>query len=128
VRGSSSRGAVSALLGMKQVIEDDGVAAFTIDGPRGPIYVAKPGPVLLAKKTSAPIRCFYVAVSRGWTLGSWDKFVIPRPFARVYIRWSSKITVPAEAGESEMAALHTEMQTALERVRDFAQNAVGSQL
>jgi lysophospholipid acyltransferase (LPLAT)-like uncharacterized protein len=69
-----------------------------------------------------------VAVSRGWTLGSWDKFVIPRPFARVYIRWSSKITVPGEAGESEMAALHTEMQTALERVRDFAQNAVGSQL
>jgi lysophospholipid acyltransferase (LPLAT)-like uncharacterized protein len=128
VRGSSSRGAVSALLGMKQVIEDDGVAAFTIDGPRGPIYIAKPGPVLLAKKTDAPIRCFYVAVSHGWTLGSWDKFVIPRPFAKAYIRWSSKITVPAEAGEGEMTALHSEMQTALERVRDFAQNAVGSQL
>jgi len=128
VRGSSSRGAVSALLGMKQVIEDRGVAAFTIDGPRGPKYVAKPGPVLLAKKTGAPIRCFYVAVSHGWTLNSWDEFVIPRPFAKVCIRWSSKIAVPAEASESEMVALHAEMQRALERVTEFAQNAVGSQL
>ena len=128
VRGSSSRGAVSALLGMNQVIREQGVAAFTIDGPRGPKYVAKPGPILVAKKTAAPVRCFYVAVSHGWTLSSWDEFVIPRPFARAYIRWSSKINVPEDANEGEMAELHSEMQRALERVRDFAQNAAGSRL
>ncbi len=128
VRGSSSRGAVSALLGMKQVIEDRGVAAFTIDGPRGPKYIAKPGPVLLAKKTGAPIRCFYVAVSHGWTLSSWDEFVIPRPFANAHIRWSAKIAMPGEANDAEMEALHAEMQSVLERVTSYAQNAVGSQL
>ena len=128
VRGSSSRGAVSALLGMNKVIEDRGVAAFTIDGPRGPKYVAKPGPVLVAKKTGAPIRCFYVAVSHGWKLSSWDEFVIPRPFSRACIRWSSKIEVPADADEQRMAAFHDEMQAALERVTAYAQNAANSQL
>jgi lysophospholipid acyltransferase (LPLAT)-like uncharacterized protein len=128
VRGSSSRGAVSALLGMNKVIEDGGIAAFTIDGPRGPKYVAKPGPVLVAKKTGAPIRCFYVAVSHGWALSSWDEFVIPRPFARVCIRWSAKIAVPADSNEQQMATFHDQMQAALERVTEFAQKAVGSRL
>jgi lysophospholipid acyltransferase (LPLAT)-like uncharacterized protein len=128
VRGSSSRGAVSALLGMNQVVRDRGVAAFASDGPRGPKYVAKPGPILSAKKTGASVRCFYIAVSHGWAMNSWDNFVIPRPFARAYVRWSSKIAVPAESGEQEMAALYNEMQAALERVTEFAQKAVNSQL
>lgn len=128
VRGSSSRGAVSALIGMNKVIQDRGVAAFTIDGPRGPKYIAKPGPVLVAKRTGAPIRCFYVAVSHGWKLSSWDEFVIPRPFARAYIRWSSKIAVPSDCDEEQMAAFHDQMQAALERVTEFAQSAVKSNL
>jgi lysophospholipid acyltransferase (LPLAT)-like uncharacterized protein len=128
VRGSTSRGAISALLGMNKVIEQRGIAAFTVDGPRGPKYVAKSGPVLVSKKTGAPIRCFYVAMSDGWKLRSWDEFVIPRPFARACIRWSSEITVPPDANEEQMAALHNEMQAALERVTEFAQKAVNSQL
>ena len=55
VRGSSSRGAVGALIGMRQQLEQGHGVVFTIDGPRGPRYVAKPGPVLLAKKTGVPI-------------------------------------------------------------------------
>ena len=128
VRGSSSRGAVSALLGMFDVIEDGGVAAFTIDGPRGPKYVAKPGPILLAKKSGAPIRCFYIAVAQGWTLRSWDDLVIPRPFSQVHIRWSAPLTVPADADQEQMTRLHEEMQRTLERVTAYAQNTVESQL
>ena len=126
VRGSSSRGGVRALLGMHTVIERGGVAAFTIDGPRGPVYVAKPGPVLLARNTQAPIYCFYVAVNRAWVLNSWDRFMIPKPFARAHIRWSAPITVPREAGSEEMSALHQQMQQALERVRLFAENEVSN--
>src|SRR5512146_80386 len=126
VRGSSSRGGVRALLGMHTVIEGDGVAAFTIDGPRGPVYVAKPGPVLLARNTGAPIRCFYVAVREGWVLNSWDRFIIPKPFTRAHIRWSAPIFVPRQTDSVAAQQFHAEMQAALERVRDQANALVGS--
>ncbi len=126
VRGSSSRGAVRALLGMHTVIEEGGVAAFTIDGPRGPLYVAKPGPVLLARNTAAPIRCFYIAVNDAWVLNSWDSFVIPKPFTRAHVRWSRPIFVPGETDNAAAEAYHAEMQAALERVRDEANALVGS--
>lgn len=121
VRGSSSRGAVSALLEMRRALEQGQTVAFTIDGPRGPRYVAKPGPVLLAKRTGAPICAFYMAVERAWVLQTWDAMVIPKPFSRVLTRVSRAIQVPAQAGEEELAACHAEMQAALERVRDYAE-------
>jgi len=124
VRGSSSRGGVRALLGMHDIVEQGGVAAFTIDGPRGPRYVAKPGPVLLARNTCAPIYCFYVAVSSAWVLGSWDAFLIPKPFARAHIRWSAPIFVPPGTDSEQMKMLHGEMQDALERVRLYAEKQV----
>jgi lysophospholipid acyltransferase (LPLAT)-like uncharacterized protein len=126
VRGSSSRGGVRALLGMHTVIEENGVAAFTIDGPRGPVYVAKPGPVLLARNTGAPVRCFYIAVKEGWVLNSWDRFIIPKPFTRAHVRWSRPIFVPRETDSAAAQRYHTEMQAALERVRDEANVLVGS--
>lgn len=126
VRGSSSRGAVRALLGMHTVIEANGVAAFTIDGPRGPIYVAKPGPTLLARNTGQPIRCFYVAVKDAWVLNSWDRLLIPKPFTRAHVRWSKPIYVPRETSSAELAQYHQQMQDSLERVRTAAEFIVGS--
>ncbi|HEX8924249.1 MAG TPA: lysophospholipid acyltransferase family protein [Terriglobales bacterium] len=124
VRGSSTRGGVRALLGMHKVIEDGRIAAFTIDGPRGPRYVAKPGPVLLARNTKVPIRAFYIALDRRWELRSWDSFMIPKPFARAYVRMSVPIHVPPDADAAQMEQLHREMQTALERVTAFAEEQV----
>src|SRR6185369_17395601 len=68
VRGSSTRGAVRALLGMHTEVEAGHSVAFTIDGPKGPLYVAKPGPVLLARNTQVPIMPFYIAAENAWTL------------------------------------------------------------
>lgn len=126
VRGSSSRGGVRALLGMHDVIEEGRIAAFTIDGPRGPQYVAKPGPVLLARNTDATIRCFYIAVKDAWVLNSWDRFVIPKPFTRAHVRWSGPIVVPRSADSETLQRYHAEMQAALERVRQDADRLVGS--
>ncbi len=126
VRGSSSRGGVRALLGMHTIVEQQGVAAFTIDGPRGPIYVAKPGPTLLARNTGQPIRCFYVAVRDAWVLNSWDRFLIPKPFSRVHVRWSAPIEVPQGVSGEELAKYHTQMQDGLERVRAAAESIVGT--
>lgn len=124
VRGSSSRGAVSALIGMRKQLKQGHGVVFTIDGPRGPRYVAKPGPVLLAKKTGVPISCFYVAVERAWILNSWDKMMIPKPFSRAAIYASSPIYVPADATDEQMSALHQQMQETLERCRLGAEAAL----
>lgn len=121
VRGSSSRGAVGAFLGMRRELEQGYSVVFTIDGPRGPIYVAKPGPVLLAKTTGRPISCFYVAVERAWVLKSWDRMMIPKPFSRASFQMAAPIHVPPDAGEEQMEALHQEMQSALERCRAKAE-------
>jgi lysophospholipid acyltransferase (LPLAT)-like uncharacterized protein len=126
VRGSSSRGAVGALLGMRRELEIGHPVAFTIDGPRGPRYVAKPGPVLLAKKTGVPIDCFYVAPERAWVLNSWDRMLIPKPFSRAHVYLSSPIPVPSNASDELMNALHLQMQQALERCRQKAESACKS--
>jgi lysophospholipid acyltransferase (LPLAT)-like uncharacterized protein len=123
VRGSSSRGAVGAMFGMREQLEQGHGVVFTIDGPRGPRYVAKPGPVLLAKKTGVPISCFYVAVERAWVLNSWDQMIIPKPFSRAAIYASGPIPVPLDAGDEQMAALHQRMQETLERCRVGAEEA-----
>jgi lysophospholipid acyltransferase (LPLAT)-like uncharacterized protein len=125
VRGSSTRGGVRALLGMHTVIADGRTAAFTIDGPRGPRYVAKPGPVLLARNTGTPMVAFHAAVERAWTLNSWDQFLIPKPFSRVYLRISRQMPVPANVSHAELDRYHAEMQAALDRMRTETEAAFG---
>ncbi|MGH9677891.1 MAG: lysophospholipid acyltransferase family protein, partial [Candidatus Acidiferrum sp.] len=121
VRGSSTRGGVRALLKMHKDLEGGSPVAFTVDGPLGPRYVAKPGPVLLARNSGAPILPFYITVDRAWTLKTWDGFIIPKPFARAYVNIARLIRVPADADSAGLERWHAEMQAALERVRDAAE-------
>ena len=121
VRGSSSRGAVGALLGMRREVEAGRAVAFTIDGPRGPRYVAKPGPVLLGQATGAPLAAFHIALENPWVMKSWDGTRIPKPFSRALLRVSSASFVPSDADDSAMKVHLSELQSALERVRDFAE-------
>jgi lysophospholipid acyltransferase (LPLAT)-like uncharacterized protein len=125
VRGSSSRGGSGALLGLNRALASGRIAAFTIDGPRGPRFVAKPGPVMLARMSGAPILCFYLAVDRPWILRSWDAMMIPRPFSRVHVRWAKMIRVPESASDEQMNDFHRQMQEALERARHDAVAALG---
>jgi lysophospholipid acyltransferase (LPLAT)-like uncharacterized protein len=121
-QGSSSRGGLRGLAVMARRLEEGLDCAFTIDGPRGPRYVAKPGPVMLARKTGCPIQVFHVGVDRGKTFEkTWDHFLLPAPFARAVILFSSPIYVPTDANTEAMEAKHAEMQRELERVRDIAE-------
>ena len=122
IRGSSSRGGRRAMVEMRQLVSDGGGVAFTIDGPRGPRYVAKRGPVTLARITGIPIVAFYAALDRAWALNTWDRFLIPKPFARVYIRASTRFHVPADADDATMDRCYNEMQAALERVTSYAES------
>ena len=121
-QGSSSRGGLRGLAVMARRIEEGKDCAFTIDGPRGPRYIAKPGPVMLARKTGAPIMVFHVGVDRGRTFEkTWDHFLLPMPFARAVILFAPPIFVPRDASVELMDAKHAEMQKELERVRNVAE-------
>jgi lysophospholipid acyltransferase (LPLAT)-like uncharacterized protein len=121
VRGSSSKGAVRALLSMRREIEEGWVVAFTIDGPRGPRYVAKPGPVILARATGVPMVVFHIAVDNAWILNTWDRLMIPKPFSRMLMRLSTKMPVPGDASEAQRERYFAELQDALDRTREFAE-------
>jgi lysophospholipid acyltransferase (LPLAT)-like uncharacterized protein len=108
---------------MARRLEEGVDCAFTIDGPRGPRYGAKPGPVMLARKTGCPVMVFHIGVERGKTfINTWDHFLLPMPFARTVILFAPPIYVPADAGQQMLEAKHAEMQYELERVRDIAES------
>jgi lysophospholipid acyltransferase (LPLAT)-like uncharacterized protein len=122
-QGSSSRGGLRGLAVMARRLEEGLDCAFTIDGPRGPRYVAKPGPVMLARKTGCPVMVFHIGVDRGKTFQkTWDHFLLPMPFARTVILFAPPIYVPSNADQGMLEAKHAEMQRELERVRDIAEN------
>jgi lysophospholipid acyltransferase (LPLAT)-like uncharacterized protein len=122
-QGSSSRGGLRGLQVMAQRIAAGIDCAFTIDGPRGPRYVAKVGPVLLARMTGAPVTVFHVGVDHGTTVRkTWDHFLLPHLFARAVLIGAEPIYVPKDADSDMIKAKHEEMQKALERVRDIAED------
>jgi lysophospholipid acyltransferase (LPLAT)-like uncharacterized protein len=117
VRGSSSRGAREGLLGLAQVIESGGPAIFTADGPRGPIYRTKMGPIKLAQMTGAPIGCFHLEPEHAWTMRSWDRFLVPRPFARIVVSWGPWTRVSTDLAPEDFERKREELNAAIEYAR-----------
>jgi lysophospholipid acyltransferase (LPLAT)-like uncharacterized protein len=117
VRGSSSRGAREGLLGLKSVIENGGPAIFTADGPRGPIYQTKMGPIKLAQMTGARIGAFHLEPKRAWRMRSWDRFMVPIPFTRIVVSWARWTEVAGDLAEEKFEAKREELNAALERAR-----------
>jgi lysophospholipid acyltransferase (LPLAT)-like uncharacterized protein len=136
IRGSSSRGGAAGLRGMQQAYAEGHRCAFTSDGPRGPVFRAKPGAAQLALSVTPPptahpcepaqphgqqpstttqpaitaqpgtwVGCFYALPTRAWQLRSWDRFLIPKPFARVLLTWPAHIPAAAVTPEAVQAAL-----------------------
>jgi len=116
VRGSSTRGAVGALVELTRLVRAGCPAGFSIDGPKGPRHVAKMGALLLAKKTGQPVLPFGVNAERFWRLPSWDGLQIPKPFTRVRVRFAPPILVPADTDDAALELKREELQRALESV------------
>jgi len=117
-RGSSTRGASQALGEMIECLRQGVDAAFTIDGPRGPRFVAKRGSVLLSKATGAAILCFHVALRRAFVFEkSWDLFQIPYPFSHAATFIAPPIVVAGHADEQEQARKLQEVQATLDDLR-----------
>jgi lysophospholipid acyltransferase (LPLAT)-like uncharacterized protein len=121
VKGSSSRNAVRALLGLRRALKEGWTVSFTLDGPRGPRYKVKPGPVALARSSGVPLSMFHMAVERAWILNTWDRLMIPKPFSRVLVRFGKLIPVPPDASDQEVECYQQQLQDSLDRVRKFAE-------
>jgi len=118
VRGSSSRGGAAGLLALQSVVERGFPVVFTADGPRGPIYQTKIGPVKLAQMTGQAMGSFYLLPQHAWMMRSWDQFLIPKPFSRVAVSWARKVAAPApNADVAVLEQTRLELNDALERAR-----------
>jgi lysophospholipid acyltransferase (LPLAT)-like uncharacterized protein len=126
VRGSSSRNAVAALLGLRRALDEGWTVAFTLDGPRGPRHQVKPGPVALARASGLALTTFHAAVDKAWVLNSWDRLQIPLPFSRVLVRVGRLIQVPPDASDEDLEHYTAELQATLDRVCEFSERNVSS--
>jgi lysophospholipid acyltransferase (LPLAT)-like uncharacterized protein len=99
-RGSSSRGGARALVQLRRDLALGRPVAFTVDGPRGPARVVQPGAVFLAGATGQPILPYHIEADRYWTLKSWDRTQIPKPFSTVALVIGEPILV--EGTEEEI--------------------------
>ncbi|HET7251216.1 MAG TPA: lysophospholipid acyltransferase family protein [Gemmatimonadales bacterium] len=93
VRGSSQRGGDVGLLGVVRALKEGSVVAVTPDGPRGPAERVKPGVVAAAQHAGVPIVPATARVNRAWTLASWDRFAIPKPFATIEVVYGAPLDV-----------------------------------
>ncbi|MBI3951278.1 MAG: lysophospholipid acyltransferase family protein [Acidobacteria bacterium] len=116
-RGSSSRGAGSAMRQMAACLKNTIDIAFTIDGPRGPRFVAKPGAVRLARMTGQAILPFHISAERFWEVNSWDRFQIPFPFTRAVVLLGKPIYVAPDGDDDEIAKRQAELQATLDGLR-----------
>jgi len=119
-RGSTSRGGRRALLQLVRDMEAGNPTGFTLDGPRGPARVAQPGAVWLAKTTGNPVLPFHLEADRHWTLGSWDRTQIPKPFSTVALVVGEPFAVPADADDNRIETARRHLEEQLRRLEDRA--------
>ena len=113
-RGSTSRGGARAIVQMRSALSSGRPAAFTVDGPRGPAKVVQPGAVWLAKATGHPVLPFHMEASRAWTMRSWDRTQIPKPFSTVAVAIGAPLDVPREADDAGIEAVRQGLETTLQ--------------
>lgn len=119
-RGSTSRGARRALLQLTRDLRAGRPAGFTVDGPRGPARVAQPGAVWLAKATGHPVVPFHLEASQAWTLRSWDRTQIPKPFSKVGLAIGEPFYVPKDADEAGIESARAELERRLQALEPRA--------
>ena len=117
LRGSSSRRGVNALLDSVKVMREENLnVVFTPDGPRGPKYKMKPGPVMLASLTGAPVCPLSINASKYWSVKSWDGFQIPKPGAKLTIVMRGPFTIPEKLSGEELERYTRDIEAKLREI------------
>jgi lysophospholipid acyltransferase (LPLAT)-like uncharacterized protein len=120
VRGSTTRGGLSALRGMVRFYREGGHLAITPDGPQGPKYVVQMGVIELARLTGSFIFPLTYGASRKRSLPTWDHFIIPIPFCRIVYIWGEPVCVPRDSKPGEMEEKRLLLQDRLRQITDEA--------
>ena len=121
VRGSTSRGGSSAIRQLKKHSKYSSIT-ITPDGPRGPRREMAAGPIFLASLLKMPLVPVGIGLERPWRLNTWDKFAIPRPFARARLIFGPKIRVPKKLGKEGLENTRVSVQNLLNQLCDTAED------
>ncbi|MDX1679198.1 MAG: lysophospholipid acyltransferase family protein [Akkermansiaceae bacterium] len=113
VRGSSSRRGAVALVALKRALKEGKDVCITPDGPKGPIYEVQPGVVKLAESSGVPLVTLSASFSSAWRLKTWDRFVIPKPFSRIEVRFGKPIHVEKGLGKEQLDAVRQKLEARL---------------
>jgi hypothetical protein len=124
-RGSSSRNASGALRQLTRHLRSGRAVAFTLDGPRGPAREAKAGALWLASLTGSPIVPYHIEATRAWTLKSWDRAQIPKPFSDVFVVIGEPVHVPRAIDEEALAGHRRRLEDALAGLVRRAESLAG---
>lgn len=125
IRGSSSRGGKRALYKLVRAARDGRVLAVTPDGPRGPKQKMKLGPLEIARRASSPLVPLVAASDRAWWFESWDRFLVPQPFATVRVAYGKPHEVPADANQQELERRAEKLECDLNRLLEEADTGAG---
>ncbi len=124
-RGSTTRGAKRAMLQLVRDMEAGQPAGFTVDGPRGPARVVQPGAVWLAKTTGNPVLPFHLEAARSWSVRSWDKTQIPKPWTTVSLVVGEPMEVPRDLSDEGLEAARVELEQRLYGLEQRAKAMLG---
>jgi lysophospholipid acyltransferase (LPLAT)-like uncharacterized protein len=113
VRGSSSRGGTTALRAITDALKQNPAVIHIVDGPRGPKGVVKPGLISMAQISGGVILPIIVSAKKAWVLGSWDRFMIPKPFSEVTIEWGQPFVVPRDLPPDRFDDLRQDIERSL---------------
>jgi lysophospholipid acyltransferase (LPLAT)-like uncharacterized protein len=113
IRGSSSRKGVIALRQLVDTLAAGGNVLLTPDGPRGPVYEPSQGVIFLSQKSGAPVVPIHLEYSSCWRLKSWDRFIVPRPFARLRAIFGAPIQVASTSDPNQFEAERLHLQNAM---------------
>ncbi len=124
IRGSAANTGALVLRDAQQKMKDGVSIVATSDGPLGPAFEFKAGTVLMARVGNAPLVPIACAADRAWYLNTWDRFMIPKPFARVVIAIGEPIDVPRRASPEELESIRRRMQDAIQALISDSKAAV----
>jgi hypothetical protein len=125
VRGSSSRGGRRAMAEMVKDLAVNQTAVHVVDGPQGPRGVIKAGLISMAQLSGVPIIPISVTATRAWVLGSWDRFLIPKPFSTVHVYWDNPIRVPPDLDGDLFEAYRLKIERQMRESQESLDRSLG---